>query len=112
MNLDELFRRDREAGPPPADHDLTVRRWMNLVEAEHRRRSTVPGAGGKTRSEMELFEEAERALAEGRRAESCGDLIEAAKQLTAAASGRFRRRDSSAGRCAGIRRRRFGRTSD
>ena len=85
MNLDELFRRDREAGEPPADDDLTVRRWMHWVESEQARRAADPAAGDEARREMALFENAERALGEGRRAEDRGDLDEAVAHLTVAA---------------------------
>jgi hypothetical protein len=84
VNLDELFRRDREAGEPSADDELTVRRWMNMVEAKSRRRST-PETDDDAHAEAKLFKDAERALDEGRRAESRGDLDEAVTHLTVAA---------------------------
>jgi hypothetical protein len=85
VNLDELFRRDREADEPPADDDLTVRRWMHWVESEQARRAADPAAGDEARREMALFENAERALGEGRRAEDRGGLDEAVAHLTVAA---------------------------
>ena len=62
---------------PVSDDDLSVRRWMKLLETQHRYRPP--------RAEMELFDQAEQALEEGRHAERRGDLDEAVRHLTAAA---------------------------
>jgi hypothetical protein len=84
MNLGDIFTRGSAAGPPP-DDDIAVRRWMNVVEAEHRRRSEDSTASDEASAEIALFEEAERALVAGRQAEGRGDLDEAVTQLTVAA---------------------------
>jgi hypothetical protein len=81
-----MFSDARRDSTPPPDDDLTVRRWMNQVESEHRRRSEDPGAGAAARAEFELFEEAEQALIEGREAEARGNLGEAIARYTVAAA--------------------------
>ncbi|MEH1056895.1 hypothetical protein V6U89_17030 [Micromonospora sp. CPCC 206171] len=60
-----------------SDDDLSVRRWMKLLETQHRYRPP--------RAEMELFDQAEQALEEGRHAERRGDLDEAVRHLRVAA---------------------------
>ncbi|GGN51699.1 hypothetical protein FHR83_009351 [Actinoplanes campanulatus] len=59
------------------DDDLSVRRWMKLVETRHRRRPP--------RTEMSPFDHAELALENGRKAEHAGRLDEALQNLRVAA---------------------------
>jgi tetratricopeptide (TPR) repeat protein len=85
VNLDRIFSDHRDSTAAPSDDDLAVRRWMAQIESGHRRRSTEPNVGAEARAELELFTNAERALAAGRTAERRGDVEEAIAQFTVAA---------------------------
>lgn len=62
-----------------------MRRLINLVSAEGWRRSIDASAIKQERTEMERFDTAELALADGRRAERRGDFAEAAANFVVAA---------------------------
>jgi hypothetical protein len=84
MNLEDLLRQQRDMAARPAG-ELTVRRLLHGIEAEHRRRVASPEALRAMGEVHDEFMAARAALAAGREAADRGELAAAAGHLRVAA---------------------------